>query len=306
MENVLKTNSLTKEYHGIKALNDATVTLERGKIYGLIGRNGAGKTSMMRMIMGLGFPTSGSIELFGATKEKDLQRQRKRIGCIIETPSLVLNMTARENMKMYRLMRGGTEGKAEKEMLDFVGLTDTGKKKVKDFSLGMKQRLGLATALLTNPELLILDEPINGLDPIGVIEFRKLLKRLCVEQNITILISSHNLAELYQTATDYIFIDSGIVKQQITIDELDAKCQRYILISCSQPQKLGLIFESKLQTSNYEVTSDGMVKLYDYLDDKDKVANVLFESGIVATNLSVEGDTLEDYFVSIVGGGRIA
>lgn len=306
MENVLKLNGLTKDYHSLKALHNVTIALEQGKIYGLIGRNGAGKTTMMRMITGLGFPTSGNVELFGAIKEKDLQQQRKRIGCIIETPSLMLNMTAKENMKMFRLMRGGIQSRAELEMLDFVGLNNTGKKKVKDFSLGMKQRLGLAAALISKPELLILDEPINGLDPIGVIEVRKLLKKLCVEKGVTILISSHNLPELYQIATDYIFIDNGVIKQQITLDELDAKCKRYISISCEQPQKLAQILESKLKTKNYEIAPDGMVKLYDYLDEKEKLANVLFESGIAVTNLSVEGDTLEDFFVSIVGGDRIA
>ncbi len=300
---ILKTNSLTKNYHGAKALNDVSITLEAGRIYGLIGQNGAGKSTLMRLISGLSFPDKGNIELFGHTGEKSLQTERKRIGCMIEYPSISPNMTAKENMRLHRIMRGIPNKEIEDELLELVGLADVNKKKSKNFSLGMKQRLGIAVALLGSPELLILDEPINGLDPIGVVEIRNLLKKLCEERQMTILISSHNLPELYQTATDYIIIHKGEIKQAITLEELEERCRHHILISCDQPEKLVGILEMKLQTTNFNVMQDKTVKLYDYLDEKEKVSRVLFENGIIVTNLSNAGDTLEDYFISIVGGG---
>jgi len=301
---VLKTNSLTKSYHGANALKEVSVTLEAGKIYGLIGMNGAGKSTFMRLITGLSFPTSGNISLFGHTGEKDLQIERKRLGSMIEYPSLVPNMTAKDNLNLHRIMRGIPGKEVVDELLDLVGLAGTGKKKAKNFSLGMKQRLGIAVALLGNPELLILDEPINGLDPIGVVEVRKLLIKLCEERQMTILISSHNLPELYQTATDYIIIHKGEIKQTLTLAQLEECCKRHIRISCEQPERLVSVLEMKLNTTNYNVMSDKTVKLYDYLDDKERVSRVLFENGIIITNLSNEGDTLEDYFISIVGGGK--
>ncbi|MHB8129777.1 MAG: ABC transporter ATP-binding protein [Mobilitalea sp.] len=301
---VLKTNGLTKSYHGANALQEVTVTLEAGKIYGLIGQNGAGKSTFMRLLAGLSFPTSGNITLFGHTGEKALQIERKRLGSMIEYPSIAPNMTAKENLKLHRIMRGIPDKEVVDELLDLVGLAGTGKKKAKNFSLGMKQRLGIAVALLGNPELLILDEPINGLDPIGVVEVRKLLIKLCEERQMTILISSHNLPELYQTATDYIIIHKGEIKQTLTLAQLEECCKRHIRISCEQPERLVGVLEMKLNTTNYNVMPDKTVKLYDYLDDKERVSRVLFENGIIITNLSNEGDTLEDYFISIVGGGK--
>jgi len=303
-EYVLKTKNLTKKYQGTHALHDVSVTMESGRIYGLIGQNGAGKTTLMRLITGLSFPTTGSIELFGHSGEKALQMERKRLGSMIEYPSIVPNLTAKENVKLHRIMRGIPDKEVEDELLELVGLADTGKKKAKNFSLGMKQRLGIAIALIGNPELLILDEPINGLDPLGVVEVRNLLKKLCDERQMTILISSHNLPELYQTATDYIIIHKGEIKQTLTLAQLEECCKHHILISCDQPEKLTSILEMKLNTTNYKVMPNKAVKLYDYLDEKEVVSRVLFENGIIVTNLSNEGDTLEDYFISIVGGGR--
>lgn len=301
---ILKTDSLTKSYHGGNVLNNVSITLEAGKIYGLIGQNGAGKTTLMRLVAGLSFPITGSIELFGHTGEKALQMERKRLGCMIEYPSLVPNMTAKENLKLHRIMRGIPDKNVEDELLDLVGLAETCKKKVKNFSLGMKQRLGIAVALIGNPELLILDEPINGLDPLGVVEIRHLLKKLCDERQMTILISSHNLPELYQTATDYIIIHKGEIKQTLTLAQLEECCKHHFLITCVQPEKLVTVLEMTLNTHNYKVMPNKTVKLYDYLDEKERVARVLFENGIIVTNFSNGGDTLEEYFISIVGGGR--
>lgn len=303
---ILKTNSITKSYHGINALHDVSITLKAGRIYGLIGQNGAGKSTLMRLITGLCFPTDGSIELFGHTGERAIRAERKRIGSMIEYPSLVPDMTAKENLRVHRIMKGIPDKNIEDGLLKLVGLTGTEKKKAKNFSLGMKQRLGIAIALLGNPELLILDEPINGLDPIGVVDIRNLLKKLCEEQHMSILISSHNLPEMFQTATDYILIQHGEIKQALTLEELEERCRHYLLIGSLEPEKMASVLEMQLGTRNYKVMPDKTIKLYDFLDEKERVAKALFENGIVVTNLSNEGDTLEDYYVSVMGGGKNA
>ena len=221
---VLKTTNLCKRFKSYKALDNVSVTLEKGKIYGLIGKNGAGKTTLMRIVSGLSYATEGTIELFGASSAKEYNKQLSKIGTLIEYPSLNGRMTAKQNIKLVKIMRGIKDKSVDDELLEMVGLGSVDpKKKVKDFSLGMRQRLGIAIAMLTNPELLILDEPVNGLDPVGVVEIRNLIKKLNQEKNITVLISSHNLPELYQTATDYIIIDKGVIKQTLTLDELEKK-----------------------------------------------------------------------------------
>lgn len=305
-EYVLKTNNLTKRYHGVNVLEDVQVTLEAGKIYGLIGQNGAGKTTLMRLVSGLAFPTEGSIELFGQSCNSGLQSERKRLGCMIEYPSFIPYMTAQENLTYHKIIRGVPSNTIVNELLEMVGLNNTGKKKAKNFSLGMKQRLGIAIALLGDPELLILDEPINGLDPIGVVEIRNLLAKLCEERQMTILISSHNLPELYQVATDYLIIHEGRIKQSITLEELEENCKHHFLIGCDQPEVLASVLEEKLGTTKYKVMPNKTIKLYDYLNDKELVAKTIFDNGIIVTNISLEGDTLEDYFISVIGGGRNA
>lgn len=207
---MVQLKNLTKKYKRTVAVADCNLTLEGGKIYGLVGKNGAGKTTMMRMMAGLSIPSSGRVIV--ATDH---------MGTLIEAPSLNGTMTAVENLKFYRMLCGETVEKSDEELLSLVGLENVGKKKVKDFSLGMRQRLGIAVALLGNPEFVMLDEPVNGLDPVGVVEIRNLIKKLNEEQGMTILISSHNLPELYQTATDFILIDKGRVKKEITQEELE-------------------------------------------------------------------------------------
>ena len=301
-EYILKTSNLTKKYKNYKAINNVSLSLEAGKIYGLIGRNGAGKSTFMKLIAGFSYPDEGHIELFGHTKESEIQLERKRIGCMIESPSINLSMTAKENMKLHRIIRGIPDEKIEDELLSLLDINNTGKKKVKNFSLGMKQRLGIAITLINSPEFLILDEPINGLDPLGVVEIRKLLTKLCNEKNMTILISSHNLPEMYQLATDYIFINKGEIIQTLSLEELDEYCRHYLLIKSTDVYKLVNVIERKLNTTNFKVMPDYSVQLFDYIDDKEFVGKTLFDNNIVVTNLSNEGGTLEDYFVSLVGG----
>lgn len=297
---ILKTENISKKYGQNQVLNNISITLENGKIYGLIGVNGAGKTTLMRQILGLSIPTSGEIELFGK-RGKSITEERRRLGCLIEAPGLVLNLTAKQNLRLHRIMHGIADSDIEDKLLTTVGLENAGKKKTKDFSLGMKQRLGIAISLLTNPELIILDEPINGLDPIGVVEIRKLIKKLCDEKGITILISSHNLPELYQCATNYIIIDNGEIKQEISLEELEEKCRHYFLIETADKEKLVTVLESKLKTNNFKVMPNGSVQLYDFTDERDMVSNVLYENGVKTTGFSLMGETLENYFVSVVG-----
>lgn len=304
-EDILMVENLTKEYKNIKALDNVNISLERGKIYGIIGENGAGKTTLIRMIAGLGEPTYGEIILFGHKEKEELKNQRKRIGYLIETPSLYLDMTAKDNMKLHRTIKGIPDMEMDEEILKLVGLESVYNKKAKDFSLGMKQRLGIAIALIGNPELLILDEPINGIDPSGIVEIRQLLRKLSEEKNITILISSHILNELYQLATNYIFIHKGRIKENITLKEIDEKCKKYILLNTDEPERMVYILENVLNTRNYKVMQDKSIRLYEYIDNRKELAKAFLENRILVTNISCESDSLEDYFMNVVGGKNV-
>ena len=301
-ELIFEANSLTKKYRETMALDHINLTLQRGEIYGFIGENGAGKTTTIRIITGLSFPTEGQMTLFGKTGEKELQQQRARIGCMVETPALYKNMTAQQNLEAQRIQRGIPDKKCIDETLKLVGLTDTGKKTVSHFSLGMRQRLGIAMALLNDPEFLILDEPINGLDPSGIVEIRELMKRLNRERGITLLVSSHILSELYQTATRYILLHQGRVLEELTQQELDEKCKRHIAIKTNDAAKTATALESALHTTNFQVMPDGVVRLYDHLDNTEDVARVLSQAGLLVTGLSLTGDSLEEYFLNKIGG----
>ena len=299
---VLKTYNITKKYGEQLAVDNVNMTIKKGDIYGFIGQNGAGKTTLIRLITGLIHKSGGEIELLGANEENELNKARTMVGSLIETPSFYTNMTARENLEVSRLVRNIPGKKCIDEVLELVGLKDVEKKKVKNFSLGMRQRLGIASALMGNPKLLILDEPINGLDPLGIVEIRKLLIKLCDEKNMTILISSHNLPEMYQLANDYIFINKGEIIETLTLEELDEHCKHYLLLQSTDVCKLVNVIERKLNTTNFKVMPDNSVQLFDYIDDKELVGKTLFENEVTVTNLSNEGGTLEDYFVSMVGG----
>ena len=303
---ILEAHDLTKKYRHTVALDHIDLQIEKGKIYGFIGQNGAGKTTFLRLVTGLAFQTSGTLDLWGKSSTKDLQEQRKRIGCMIETPALFPAMTAYQNMEIQRIQRGIPDKAVIEKTLNMVGLKDTGKKSVRNFSLGMRQRLGIAIALLNTPEFLILDEPINGLDPAGIVEVRNLLKSLNKEYGMTILVSSHILEELYQTATEFILIDKGKIIEEISDQELNERCKRHIAIKATDPQKALLVLEEKLHTENFKLMPDGTIRLYDYLDDLEKVAAVLSDAHILVTGLSVSGDTLEDYFLSKIGGSENA
>lgn len=301
---VLETKDLSKRYKSQTALSHVNLCLKRGRIYGLIGKNGAGKTTLMRMIAGLGFPTEGSIVLFGKDNRNELEEAGKRIGSLIEAPGMVVGMSAKENMHLQCLMKGLPNYEVEDELLELVGLKDVGKKKVRNFSLGMKQRLGIAIALIGNPELLMLDEPINGLDPSGVIEIRNLLKNLSKNESKTILISSHNLPELYQVATDYIIIHEGEVREVLTHEELDERCKCYISLESTNVNQLAAVLENQLHTVNFKVMPDNSVRLFDLLEEREHLAQVLYENGVVVTKLTIFEANLEDYFMNVIGGAK--
>ncbi|MEO3944705.1 ABC transporter ATP-binding protein [Gorillibacterium sp. CAU 1737] len=301
-EYVLRTNQVTKTFKAHTALDKVSMSIRKGAIYGFIGQNGAGKSTLIRMITGLAFPTKGSIELFGSSEEQALIEARKRIGSIIESPALFPHMSASENLEANRILRGIPGKECVPRMLEQVGLQGVGNKKAKNFSLGMKQRLGLAIALLGNPEFLILDEPTNGLDPMGVVEMRELLKRLNRELGITILISSHILSELHLMATHYGIIHQGQLLEQLTAKELDEKCQQYLLIKVDNPEKAAAVIRREFATSDFEVMPDGSLKLYSQTEQPGVVSSALFSAGLTIEKFIPTGEDLESYFTKRIGG----
>lgn len=299
--NVLKTHRLTKRYGGKVAVDDVSLTVEKGDIFGLIGQNGAGKTTLMRLVAGLSFPDSGEYELFGESGASELVNARRRIGSVIETPALYPNLTAEQNLEVFRIQRGIPEKGVVQEMLTTVGLTDTGKKKFKNFSLGMKQRLGLALALQSRPDFMILDEPTNGLDPIGIIEVRDLMKRLN-EQGITLLVSSHILTELAQVANRYAIIHNGRLVKNITQEELREECKRALSVTVDDAAKAAVVLETELGIKSYKQVSTNELRVYEYLDNPAEVTFKLSQGGVRVASLHEIGDSLEDYYARIIGG----
>ena len=261
-EVILKTYNITKKYGNQLAVDNVNMTIKKGEIYGFIGQNGAGKTTLIRLITGLIHKSAGEIELLGANGENELNKARTMIGSLIETPSFYTNMTARENLEVSRLVRDIPGKKCVDEVLDLVGLKDVEKKKVKNFSLGMRQRLGIANALMGNPKLLILDEPINGLDPMGIIEIRELLKKINKEKDMTILISSHILSELSELATTYGIISKGKLIEEITAKELSEKCRQYISLKVDDTSRAVTLLERELGISDYEVLENKNIKVF--------------------------------------------
>ncbi len=303
---VLITHGLTRAYGRHLALDQVSITVPRGEIYGLIGRNGAGKTTLMRLVTGQSVPTSGSMELFGRTSGHELRQERSRTGAMIEIPSFSPFLDARENLEYYRIQRGIPGKETVDEALEMVNLTQTGKKKFKTFSLGMKQRLGLALALMNHPDFLILDEPINGLDPEGVAEFRQLLRRLNRERQTTILISSHILSELSTVATCYGFLEQGKLLEEVTAQALDEKCRVCLRLQVSDTAKAAVALHIKLGTDQFKVLEDNVIELYDLLDRPQEVSAAMAAEGVALSSLERRGSDLEAYFLDLIGGERHA
>lgn len=299
-EIIFQTNSITKSYKTTTAVDHFDMTVYKGDIYGLIGKNGAGKTTLIRMITGLSIPDSGQIHLFGKGDQKGIQQGRKRIGSVIENPAFYPKLSAKKNLEYYRIFKGITDKKAVEEVLDLVGLNDTGEKKFKDFSLGMKQRLGLALALLDKPDFIILDEPTNGLDPFGIIAFRETILDLNRTHGITFMISSHLLTELSLVANRYGIINNGKLIQEISHVQLEEACKTGLSIKVDSTVKAIPIIEQHLNTQNFKVINEKEIRLYDFVNDSPRVIETLTAHGVKIISLNEIGDNLEAYFVALV------
>lgn len=299
-EVVLKTNNLTKQYNKNVVLDNVNITIKKGDIYGLIGRNGAGKTTLMKIITTLASPTSGTFELFNTCSENDeLFDNKKRVGSLIEYPAFYPNLSAYDNLKYYTIQKGIVDKNQINKVLELLNLTGTGKKKVKTFSLGMKQRLGIALAILNSPDFVILDEPINGLDPIGISELRDTFKKLS-DNGITLLISSHILSELYLLANEFGFLENGKLIKELSKEELDLECSKCLVIKTDDSKKVSVLLEKELNTNNYKVINNEEIRVYDYTDDSDKVSDVLVNNKIKIKRFYESGISLEEYFKEII------
>lgn len=299
---LLQTVCLTKRYGRQNAVDNLSLNIEKGSIYGLIGRNGAGKTTFMKMISGLAKPTSGDIRLFGRDSGES-STQQSRIGALIEAPGIYDDMTAFDNMKMKAIAMGVYNKEKINELLTLVGLADTGKKKAGKFSLGMKQRLGIAMSMIGTPDLLILDEPINGLDPQGIIEIRNVIAKLNREYEITIIISSHILDELARIATHYAIINEGRLVLELPKDELLAKCTECIEIKSDAIKEVCVVLE-EMGFRDYEVYEDGAMRVNNCCDKVGEINMELAKRGITIRSISVKQESLEEFFVNITGGAK--
>lgn len=300
MEYVLKTNSLAKKYRNFTALDSLSMNVPKGSIYGFVGRNGAGKTTLIRLICGLQRPTSGSFEMFGVRNtDRKILEQRRRVGAVVETPSIYLGMTAEENLKMQYMTLGLPDYSGIPELLKLVRLSDTGRKTARNFSLGMKQRLGIAVALCGNPDMLILDEPINGLDPQGIIEIRELILKLNRERDITVLISSHILDELSKLATHYGFIDGGRIVKEMSAEELEKASRKAVHIEVTDIKALSMVLED--MGVEYKLIDDRTADIYAKFSIT-QLTKALMPSGCEILSLNERDESLESFFISLVGG----
>ncbi|HGF7578285.1 bacitracin transport ATP-binding protein BcrA [Enterococcus faecium] len=296
-ETVLKATGITKKYGAAKALDKVSIEIKRGMIYGLIGENGAGKSTFMRTIMGLISIDEGSIELFGTT---DLQAARRRMGQSIETPALYPELTARDNLRI-QAANGGVSDREIEDLLKMMRLENTGKKKAKNFSLGMRQRLAIANALITNPEFLILDEPTNGMDPAGMAEMREIIQRLVKERGITVLLSSHLLDELSQIATHYGILHEGHLIKELSKEELAQESRQFIKIDTSATEQAVTVLDS-LGYRDYFVQFSRVIQLFEGIDQVAAINQALVEAKVPVDGIHLVGQKLEDYFLQLTGG----
>lgn len=304
MEYVLRTNNLCKSYGHFKALNGLTMNVPRGAIYGFVGKNGAGKTTLIRLICGLQYPTAGDFSLYGVPNTEDkINRTRRRVGAVVETPSIYLGMTAEDNLKEQFRILGLPSFEGIKDLLRLVGLENTGRKKARNFSLGMKQRLGIAIALAGDPDFLVLDEPVNGLDPQGIIEIRELILKLNRERQITVLISSHILEELSKLATHFGFIDGGHMIKEISAEELEKACRKCTRVEVSNAAVLARVLDK--MGEEYSVISPNQADIYAKINIT-RLTLALAEEGCELISAAERDESLESYYVSLLGEAREA
>lgn len=302
MEYILKTTVLSKTYKHFKALDSLSMNVPKGSIYGFVGRNGAGKTTLIRIICGLQSQTHGEYYLYGhSSGEKAIKESRRRMGAVVETPSIYGDLTAEENLKEQYKVLGLPSFEGIPELLNLVGLENTGNKKAKNFSLGMKQRLGIAVALAGDPDFLVLDEPINGLDPQGIIEMRELILKLNREHQITVLISSHILDELSRLATHYGFIDRGHIVKEISAEQLENACRKCVKVEVSDTVALAKVLDSL--NIEYNIISSTEADIFKKVNVSE-LALVLAKEGCSIISMPERDESLESYFISLVGGGN--
>lgn len=297
---ILKTSNLTKTYRNKNAVSSLNMCINKGDIYGFIGKNGAGKTTTIKMIVGLSQPTSGSVTLF---EDDSLSKGRRKIGTVIETPAFVPNLSAKQNMLIQWKLLGNKNRDIIDEMLKLVGLQDVGKKKVKNFSLGMKQRLGIAMTLMGDPEFLVLDEPTNGLDPEGIVEIRELLLKLNREKGLTILISSHILSELSKLVTRIGIIHEGVLLEEFSIEELDKRCKSKLEVVVNDVEKTATILKEQLNITDFKIVNDTTIEVYDMSADSGVINSTLAKNDIIVNSISSSHADLEEYFLNMVQGG---
>lgn len=302
MEYVLQTNAVKKDYGNYKALNGLTMHVPKGSIYGFVGKNGAGKTTLIRLVCGMQYPTEGEIEIYGVGySDKAAVKARRRMGAVVEMPAIYLDMTAEENLKTQCRILGMPSFDGITEILQLVGLDNTGKKKAKHFSLGMRQRLGIAVALVGNPDFLILDEPINGLDPQGIIDIRELILKLNKERGITVLVSSHVLEELSKIATHFGFIDAGKIVKEMSATELENACKKCIEITVSDTKVLSRMLDE--MNLEYSVLSNTEAKIFGEIDVTELTLK-LHNNHCNIKTIHERNEGLESFYVNLVGGEK--
>ena len=300
MDYILSTNALSKQYGHFKVLNGLNMHIPEGEIYGLVGKNGAGKTTLIRLICGLQQPTSGGYCLYGfQNKSGEIIKARRRMGAVVETPSLYLDMSAKDNLKMQYRILGLPSFEGIGELLELVGLADTGRKKAGHFSLGMRQRLGIAVALAGSPDFLVLDEPTNGLDPQGIVEIRELILRLNHERRITVLISSHILDELAKLATYYGFIDNGRMIREVSADELEAACRKCVHIAVEDTSALACVLDEF--GAEYQILSKKEANIYAKINISELIM-ALDKKDCKVESIQERDESLESYYISLISG----
>ncbi len=303
---VIETHNLTKQYGVQKSVSDLNLHVKKGRIYGLLGRNGAGKTTTMKMLLGLTQPTFGSVTIFGKPMVGNEKKILPRIGCLIESPGFYPNLTGTENLKIFVRLRGVPKKNAIKEALEVVGLPYNDKKLFSQYSLGMKQRLAIALAIMHDPELLILDEPINGLDPIGIAEVRDFIRELCAARGKTILISSHILSEISLLADDIGILDHGVLLEEESLAELEEKNSKYIHFLVSDAAQAARLIERDFHTRNFSVENDHSLRIYDTALPVSAINRSFIQNGLEVSESHTCEDSLEDYFKRVTGGEGIA
>jgi ABC-2 type transport system ATP-binding protein len=299
----IKTTGLSKAYGGKMVLQDASVSVPKGCVYGLIGQNGAGKTTLIRILAALSEPTSGTVEIFGASDPAGLSKARARMGSIVETPAMYPGLTASQNLEYYRIQRGIPEKGIVQKTLELVGLADTGNKKSKHFSLGMRQRLGVALAILGSPDLIILDEPMNGLDPMGIIEMRDMIRRFS-SAGITVLISSHVLSELSQVGTKYAILHKGWLIREFSREELQDECRRALVVTADDVGKAARVLETELGAKDCKHVGANELRVYGMLDKAEEILSRLAQNGVRVSGLREVGDSLEEFFMKAIGESK--